>query len=95
MIEQLSSALFGGIAVGGPAVINPQLTDFLQPLIQVLITLAGLTTGIGYMTSAGNPVALQKEKRTIVFAAIGLAITTAAFALTDIISNLTTRAFGG
>ena len=62
MLEQLSSALFGGIAVGGPAVVNTQLTDFLEPLIQALITLAGLTTGffivtagIGYMTSAGQP----------------------------------------
>ncbi len=49
---------------------------------------------MSYITSTGNPIALQKAKRTIIFAGMGLAITIAAFALTDMVSNLATKAFG-
>ena len=78
-----------------------QISTFITSLIQVVAGLSGLIAtgffvlgGLSYITSSGNPMALQKAKRTIVFAAIGLAITIAAFALTDIISNLATKAFG-
>ena len=85
MAEQLFSAPFGGIAVGGSAVINPQLTDFLQPLLAALITLAGLaagffvvTAGLQYMSSRGNPQRLNDAKRTLKNAALGLCLVIAA-----------------
>lgn len=79
-----------------------QISDFLKSVIQVIASLAGLIAtgffilgGLSYITSSGNPMALAKAKRTLVFAALGLAITIAAFALTGIITNLATKAFGG
>ncbi len=78
-----------------------QINTFIKSVIQIIAGLAGLTAtgffvlgGLSYITSSGNPMALQKSKRTIVFAGLGLAITIAAFALTDIISSLATKAFG-
>ena len=85
MSWQLFSTVFGGTAVGIPAVINSQLTDFLQPLIQVLITLAGLTAGffivtagIGCITSSGNPRRLEAAKKTLKNALVGLVLVIAA-----------------
>ncbi len=85
MFEQLFSTSFGGTAVGGLAVVNVQLTDFLQPLIGALITLAGLAAGffvviagLEYMTSRGNPKRLDHAKRTLKNAALGLLLVIAA-----------------
>ena len=79
-----------------------QINTFIKSLVQIVAGLSGLLAtgffvlgGLSYITSSGNPVALQKAKRTIIFAGLGLAITIAAFALTDMVSNLATRAFGG
>ena len=78
-----------------------QISTFIKSVIQVVASLAGLIAtgffmlgGLSYITSTGNPIALQKAKRTIVFAGFGLVITIAAFALTDMVSNLATKAFG-
>ena len=78
-----------------------QISIFIKSVIQVVASLAGLVAtgffmlgGMSYITSTGNPIALQKAKRTIIFAGLGLAITIAAFALTDMVSNLATKAFG-
>ena len=78
-----------------------QINTFIKSVIQVIASLAGLVAtgffmlgGLSYITSTGNPIALQKAKRTIVFAGFGLVITIAAFALTDMVSNLATKAFG-
>ena len=85
MFEQLFSTLHGGTAVGGLAVVNTQLTDFLQPLVGALITLAGLTagffvviSGLEYMTSRGNPKRLDHAKRTLKNAVLGLLLVIAA-----------------
>ena len=85
MFAQLFSTSFSGIAIGGSAVINAQLTDFLQPLVGALITLAGLTagffvvvSGLEYMTSRGNPKRLDHAKRTLKNAALGLLLVIAA-----------------
>lgn len=79
-----------------------QIKSFIQSIIQIIVSLAGLLAagffvvgGISYITSSGNPVALQRAKRTIICAAFGLFIALAAFALTGIISELATKAFGG
>ena len=79
-----------------------KVQTFLQNVIQVLVTLAGLVSvgffvwgGFGYITSSGNPEALERSKKTIVFSAIGLVIVLAAFVLSNIVSQLATTAFGG
>lgn len=79
-----------------------KIEGFITNLIQILASLAALISvvfiiigGIGYITSAGNPETLEKSKKTILFAAIGLVIVLAAFILTSIISDLATGAFGG
>jgi|ERR1035437_2163848 TRAP-type C4-dicarboxylate transport system permease small subunit len=75
--------------------------NFIKSLIQAIAGLAGLIAtgffvigGISYMTSSGNPEHLQKAKHTIMYAAIGLVITIAAFVLSNIVTTLATNAFG-
>lgn len=79
-----------------------QIQTFIQSVIQVLITLAGLVSvgffvwgGFGYITSSGNPEALDRSKKTILYSAIGLAIVLGAFVLSNIVTQLATTAFGG
>ena len=78
-----------------------KVQNFIQNIIQVLVTLAGLLAagffvagGIGYITSSGNPEHLDKSKRTIIFSALGLAIAIGAFVVSNIISEIATTAFG-
>ena len=77
-----------------------QVRHFIESLMRIVISLAGLIAtgffivgGLSYITSAGNPVALQRAKRTIFFAGLGLVITIAAFALTGIIGDAATQSF--
>lgn len=78
-----------------------KIETFIKSIIQVLAALAGLVSagffvwgGVGYITSSGNPEALDRSKKTIITSAIGLAIVLGAFVLTNIISDLATGAFG-
>ena len=78
-----------------------KVQNFIQNIIQVLVTLAGLLAagffvmgGIGYITSSGNPEHLDKSKRTIIFSALGLAIAIGAFVLSNIIAEIASTAFG-
>lgn len=79
-----------------------KIETFIQGVIQVLVTLAGLISagffvwgGIGYITSSGNPEALDRSKKTILYSAIGLAIVLGAFVLSTVVTQLATGAFGG
>ena len=79
-----------------------KIQTFIQGVIQVLVTLAGLISagffvwgGIGYITSSGNPEALDRSKKTILYSAIGLAIVLGAFVLSNVVTQLATGAFGG
>ncbi len=79
-----------------------QIQTFIQSVIQVLITLAGLVSvgffvwgGFGYITSSGNPESLDRSKKTILYSAIGLAIVLGAFVLSNVVTQLATTAFGG
>ena len=79
-----------------------KVQNFIQNIIQILVTLAGLIAagffvmgGIGYITSSGNPEHLDKSKRTIIFSALGLAITIGAFVLTNIVADIAKTSFGG
>ena len=78
-----------------------KVTTFIQSVIQVLVTLAGFVAagfivwgGIGYITSSGNPEALEKSKRTILYSAIGLTLVLGAFVISNIVNQLATTAFG-
>ena len=89
---------FAQQATGGVS----QIQTFIQSVIQVLITLAGLVSvgffvwgGFGYITSSGSPEALDRSKKTILYSAIGLAIVLGAFVLSNVVTQLATTAFGG
>ncbi|EKE00107.1 MAG: hypothetical protein ACD_22C00092G0019 [uncultured bacterium] len=78
-----------------------KVETFIRSIISVLVTLAGLTAagffvwgGIGYISSSGNPETLDRSKKTIMYSAIGLAVVLGAFVLTNIVSDLSTQAFG-
>ena len=78
-----------------------KIQTFIQSIIQVLVTLSGLVAagffvwgGVGYMTSSGNPEALDKSKKTILYSAIGLTVVLGAFVLSNVVSQLATAAFG-
>jgi hypothetical protein len=92
---------FGGSALAASGSVG-QIDSFLQNVIQALAGLAGLVAtgffvvgGFRYITSSGNPEHLERAKRTIMFSATGLAITIAAFVLSNIVTGLATSAFGG
>ena len=78
-----------------------QVESFIQSVIKAIAGLAGLVAtgffvvgGFRYITSSGNPEHLDRAKRTIMFSATGLAITVAAFVLSNIVTGLATSAFG-
>jgi hypothetical protein len=78
-----------------------KIETFAQSIIQVLVTLSGVVAavfivwgGIGYITSSGNPENLEKSKRTIFYAAIGLTITLGAYVISNIVTDLASSAFG-
>lgn len=79
-----------------------KIETFIKGIIQVLVTLSGLIAagffvwgGVGYITSSGNPEALDRSKKTIFYSAIGLAVVLGAFVLSNIVSDIATTAFGG
>ena len=76
------------------------ISQFISGLIRILSGIAGLVAtgfivigGLTYITSSGNPVALEKAKRTIIFAAFGLVITIAAFGLSSLVAELGQKSF--
>ena len=79
-----------------------RVENFIRNIIQILVTLAGLLAagffvmgGIGYITSSGNPEHLDRSKKTIVYSSLGLAISIGAYVLSNIISDVASKAFGG
>jgi hypothetical protein len=79
-----------------------QVSGFIKSIIQIMAGLAGMVAtayfvvgGFNYITSSGNPQRLEKAKRTILYSAIGLSITIAAFVISGIISSLASKSFGG
>ena len=78
-----------------------KIQTFIQSIIQVLVTLSGLVAagfivwgGVGYITSSGNPEALEKSKKTIFYSAIGLVLVLGAFVLSNVVGDLASTAFG-
>ncbi|MFA7253480.1 MAG: pilin [Patescibacteria group bacterium] len=77
-----------------------KVQNFAQNVIQVLVTIAGLLAagffvvgGIGYITSSGNPENLDRSKKTLVYSSFGLAISIAAFVISNIVTDLAKNAF--
>lgn len=75
--------------------------DFIKSVIKVAAGFAGLIAagffvigGFGYITSTGHPEHLDKAKTTLKNSSIGLAIVIGAFILSNIITDLATKAFG-
>ena len=92
------------MAWGAPAFADSadlsKIQSFAQNVIQVLVTIAGLLAagffvvgGIGYITSSGNPENLDRSKKTILYSSIGLAISIAAFVISNIVTDLAKGAF--
>ncbi len=78
-----------------------KVTNFIQNIIQIFVTIAGLVAtgfmvvgGFRYMTSSGNPEALDGAKKTVLYSAIGLAIVIGAFVISKIVTDIATSAFG-
>lgn len=76
--------------------------NFIRSIITVFAGLAGLVAtgflvagGFIYITSSGNPEHLDRGKRTITYALIGLAITIGAFVISSIVTTLASSALGG
>lgn len=102
----LQSLLLTGLITASPVFAQSaggvsQIQSFIQSVIQVLVTLAGLVSagffvwgGFGYITSSGNPEHLDRSKKTIFYSAIGLAIVLGAFVLSNIVGQLAGTAFG-
>ena len=102
----LSAVLLTSLLSASPAFTQTtggvsQIQSFIESIVQVMITLAGLVAvgffvwgGFGYITSSGNPENLDRSKKTILYSAIGLAIVLGAFVLSSIVTQLATSAFG-
>lgn len=92
------------LLIAGPAFASDgdvtKVQNFVQNIIQVLVTLAGLIAagffvvgGFSYITSSGNPEKLDRAKQTIMYSGLGLAIALGAFVVTNIVSDIATNAF--
>ena len=101
----LQAALVTFLLVASPSLAQSgdvsKIQNFIQNVIQVLVTLSGLVAtgffvwgGVGYITSSGNPEALDRSKKTILYSSIGLAIVLGAFILSNIVTQMATSAFG-
>ena len=61
-----------------------EIVYFWTGILAVVVIVIG---GIKYMTSLGEPEKINSAKRTIMYALIGLILTLAAFAITELIIN--------
>ena len=93
--------VFPGTALAATAGVS-NVENFIRSIITVFAGLAGLVAtgflvagGFTYITSSGNPEHLDRAKRTITYALIGLAITIGAFVISNIVTTLASSAFGG
>lgn len=95
----LSSPAFAATTTSVAGVSNVE--NFIKSVITVITSIAGLIAigfivvgGLGYITSSGNPEHLDRSKRTLIYAGLGLSISIGAFVLGNIVTTLATNAFG-
>ncbi len=102
----LNSLILTALLTASPAYAQSadisKVQSFITNIIQIMVTLAGLVSvaffvwgGFRYMTSSGNPEALDGAKKTVMYSGVGLAITLGAYVLMNVISQVATSAFGG
>lgn len=96
----LTSLLTAAPVFAQTADVTP-IKNFILSIINIVVSLGAVTSvgffvwgGFGYITSSGNPEALDRAKNTLKYSAIGLAIVLAAFVIIRIIVQLATGAFG-
>ncbi len=97
----LLTSLFAASPVFAQASDVVKVQHFITNIVQILTLLAGTLAsaffvwgGVRYITSSGNPETLEGAKKTIMYSAIGLTITLAAFVITNIVTQLAQSAFG-
>ncbi len=97
----LITALLSASPVFAQSADVSKVTNFIQNIIQIFVTIAGLVAtgfmvvgGFRYMTSSGNPEALDGAKKTVLYSAVGLAIVIGAFVISKIVTDIATSAFG-
>ncbi len=101
--------LFGAFLVAPLFIAQPALAadgaaqaqNFMKNIINVMAGFGGtlatgflVWSGIMYITSSGNPDKMDKSKRIMQYAAIGLVIVIAAAAIANFVSTEATNAFG-
>jgi len=76
-----------------------RIENFIKNIIQIFVALAGITAtgffvfgGVRYITSSGNPEALEGAKKTIIYSSLGLALVLGAFVLSNIVTQVATSA---
>lgn len=79
-----------------------QVENFIKTIVQAMATIAGFIAvafivigGYTYIVSSGNPEKLERAKHTMLYAALGLVIVIAAFAITNFVSSAAKGSFGG
>lgn len=95
-----SSLVFPQVAYAQTASGNVnQIVNFLKSIVGVLVTVGTVVSviffaigGFTYMTSTGNPEALEKSKKTIIYSGVGLVIVLGAYVLSGIVTQLATAA---
>lgn len=93
--------LFAAFPVYAQSADVDKIQTFIVNVINVLVALSGFVAagffvwgGVGYITSSGNPEALDKSKKTVLYSAIGLVIVLGAFVISNVVSQLASSAFG-
>jgi multisubunit Na+/H+ antiporter MnhC subunit len=78
-----------------------QLESYIKSVTKVVVGLTSLVAtaffvigGLKYITSSGNPERLDGAKNTLKNTAIGLTIVMGAVVITNIVTDLATKAFG-
>jgi len=106
MKKILPKILFAGALLFFPSVAlaasNPEVESFTRETLTALIGLASVAVtfflvrgGYLYMTSSGNPAALDEAKRTIKNALIGLVIVIGAAVFSSVLNNAMTQSVPG
>lgn len=85
-------------AVDGAA----QTETFIKNIVKTMVGIAGTVAvifmvigGYHYITSSGHPEKLDKAKRTLLYAGIGLAIVLAAYTIVDYVAGIAKESFPG
>lgn len=82
--------------VGGE---NVTIEDIIQNILTTIIVVSGtiavvfvIVGGVKYITSSGNPAEIEKARKTIIYALIGLAVCTLAFVIVNFVVSAINRA---